>query len=69
MQFPIAHDERAPHGRHHDFAASMPGITREMIVTIQALVILFTGAMGDMLRIPLARLFSLGRKPEAGGHG
>ncbi len=28
----------------------MPGITREMIVTIQALVILFTGAMGDMLR-------------------
>ena len=52
-----------------ELAFSMPGITREMIVTIQALVILFTGAMGDMLRIPLARLFSLGRKPEAGGHG
>lgn len=41
-----------------ELAFSMPGITREMIVTIQALVILFTGAMGDMLRTPLARIFS-----------
>jgi ABC-type uncharacterized transport system permease subunit len=40
-----------------ELAFSMPGITREMIVTIQALVILFTGAMGDMLRTPLSRLF------------
>ncbi|MEO6394604.1 MAG: ABC transporter permease [Devosia sp.] len=44
-----------------ELAFSMPGITREMIVTIQALVILFTGAMGDMLRNPVARLFA----PEA----
>ncbi|RYE08944.1 MAG: ABC transporter permease [Hyphomicrobiales bacterium] len=41
-----------------ELAFQMPGITREMIVTLQALVILFTGAMGDMLRAPLARLFS-----------
>lgn len=41
-----------------ELAFQMPGITREMIVTIQALVILFTGAMGDMLRAPLARLLS-----------
>lgn len=41
-----------------ELAFSMPGITKEMIITIQALVILFTGAMGDMLRIPLARLFA-----------
>jgi ABC-type uncharacterized transport system permease subunit len=41
-----------------ELAFQMPGITREMIVTIQALVILFTGAMGDMLRTPLARLLS-----------
>lgn len=41
-----------------ELAFSMPGITREMIVTIQALVILFTGAMGDMLRRPLERIFS-----------
>ncbi|MGV8833587.1 MAG: ABC transporter permease [Devosia sp.] len=40
-----------------ELAFSMPGITREMIVTIQALVILFTGAMGDMLRPPLERIF------------
>jgi simple sugar transport system permease protein len=41
-----------------ELAFQMPGITREMIVTIQALVILFTGAMGDMLRAPLARLLA-----------
>lgn len=41
-----------------ELAFSMPGITREMIVTIQALVILFTGAMGDMLRLPIERLFA-----------
>jgi simple sugar transport system permease protein len=41
-----------------ELAFEMPGITREMIVTIQALVILFTGAMGDMLRAPLERLFA-----------
>ncbi|SMQ58267.1 nucleoside ABC transporter membrane protein [Devosia lucknowensis] len=41
-----------------ELAFQMPGITREMIVTIQALVILFTGAMGDMLRKPLARLLT-----------
>jgi general nucleoside transport system permease protein len=47
-----------------ELAFQMPGITREMIVTVQALVILFTGAMGDMLRAPLARLFA---RPEPAG--
>jgi general nucleoside transport system permease protein len=47
-----------------ELAFSMPGITKEMIVTIQALVILFTGAMGDMLRIPLEKLFA--PRPSAG---
>ena len=42
-----------------ELAFSMPGVTKEMILTIQAMVILFTGAMGDMLRIPLQRLFAL----------
>ena len=41
-----------------ELAFQMPGITREMIVTIQALVILFTGAMGDMLRGPLGRILT-----------
>lgn len=49
-----------------ELAFSMPGITREMIVTIQALIILFTGAMGDMLRNPVARLFSAGAPPAGG---
>lgn len=48
-----------------ELAFSMPGVTKEMILTIQALVILFTGAMGDMLRVPLERLFSAN---PAGGH-
>ena len=39
----------------------MPAISREMIVTIQALVILFTGAMGDMLRTPLEQMFAFSR--------
>ncbi len=35
----------------------IPGFTREMIVVIQALVILFTGALDNMVRAPLERLF------------
>ena len=50
-----------------ELAFSMPGITREMIVTIQALVILFTGAMGDMLRIPLEKLFARSGSAAGGG--
>jgi len=49
-----------------ELAFQMPGITREMIVTIQALVILFTGAMGDMLRTPLARILA---RPDASTGG
>jgi simple sugar transport system permease protein len=49
-----------------ELAFQMPGITREMIVTLQALVILFTGAMGDMLRNPLARLFARPDAPAGG---
>ncbi|MCC1482247.1 ABC transporter permease [Roseibaca sp. Y0-43] len=37
------------------------GIPRELIVVIQALVILFTGALDNMVRIPIAKLFSLRR--------
>ena len=35
----------------------MPAVSREMIVVIQALVIMFTGALDNMIRIPLERLF------------
>ena len=37
-------------------------IPRELIIVIQALVILFTGALDNMVRMPLERLFLLLRK-------
>ena len=37
-------------------------IPRELIVVIQALVILFTGALDNMVRVPLERLFMMFRK-------
>ncbi|MBD3678652.1 MAG: ABC transporter permease [Rhodobacteraceae bacterium] len=35
----------------------MPAVSREMILVIQALVILFTGALDNMIRMPVERLF------------
>jgi general nucleoside transport system permease protein len=40
-------------------------IPRELIVVIQALVILFTGALDNMVRMPLERLFLYFRKRSA----
>ena len=39
-------------------------IPRELIVVIQALVILFTGALDNMVRMPLERIFLLFRRRE-----
>ncbi|GGA39868.1 ABC transporter permease [Pelagibacterium lentulum] len=44
-----------------ELAFTMPAITREMILTIQALVILFTGAMSEMLRRPVELAFIFSR--------
>ena len=44
----------------------MPAISREMIVVIQALVILFTGALDAMVRMPMEKIFqSLRLRREA----
>jgi len=43
----------------------MPSVSREMIVVIQALVILFTGALDNMVRIPIERMF-IARRKERG---
>ncbi|MCC6006052.1 MAG: ABC transporter permease [Rhodobacteraceae bacterium] len=43
----------------------MPAITREMILVIQALVILFTGALENMVRMPVERLFARLRQRRA----
>ncbi len=42
-------------------------IPRELIVVIQALVILFTGALDNMVRMPLERMFIALRKSERPG--
>ena len=44
-----------------ELAFDMPRISRDMIVVIQALVILFTGALENLVRLPVERLFLLGR--------
>jgi len=35
----------------------MPDLSKEMVLVIQALIILFTGALDNMVRMPLERLF------------
>jgi len=50
-----------------ELAFYMPAITREMIIVIQALVILFTGAMEGLFRAPLETFFTmldLNKKPK-----
>jgi len=43
----------------------MPAISREMVLVIQALIILFTGALDNMVRSPVERLFLSLRKGRA----
>ena len=43
----------------------MPAVSREMILVIQALVILFTGALDNMVRAPVEKLFLHLRKGAA----
>jgi simple sugar transport system permease protein len=35
----------------------MPAVSREMVLVIQALVILFTGALDNMVRMPMENIF------------
>jgi simple sugar transport system permease protein len=49
-----------------ELAFEMPNITREMVVLIQGLVILFAGAMEYMFRPALSRIFA--RRPATGTH-
>jgi len=47
-----------------ELAFEMPGISREMIVVIQGLVIMFTGSLENLVRMPVTRLFTrLKRRP------
>ncbi len=41
-----------------ELAFEMPAISRDMIVVIQALVILFTGALENLTRVPVTRLLA-----------
>lgn len=49
-----------------ELAFAMPAITRDMIVVIQALVILFAGALEHMFRPALIRIFGR-REPQLAG--
>ncbi len=40
-----------------ELAFEMPDVPRETVLVVQGLVILFTGALGGLLRAPLARFF------------
>lgn len=40
-----------------ELAFEMPAVSREMVLVIQALVILFTGALDNMVRMPMEKLF------------
>jgi len=40
-----------------DLSFDMPAVSREMILVIQALVILFTGALENLVRVPVTRMF------------
>lgn len=42
-----------------ELAYDMPAISRDMIIVIQALVILFTGALENLVRMPMIRLWLL----------
>jgi simple sugar transport system permease protein len=48
-----------------ELAFEMPAISREMIVVIQALVILFTGALENLVRVPVERSFLRLRRKSA----
>jgi simple sugar transport system permease protein len=43
----------------------MPAVSKELVLVIQALVILFTGALDNMIRIPVERFFLRLRKGTA----
>lgn len=44
----------------------MPAVSREMVLVIQALVILFTGALDNMVRMPMEKLFTAIRTQKSG---
>lgn len=48
-----------------ELAFEMPAISREMILVIQALVILFTGALENLVRWPVEQLFGAARRGQA----
>ncbi len=48
-----------------ELAFEMPNISRDMIVVIQALVILFTGALENLVRVPVERGFLRFRRKPA----
>ena len=44
-----------------ELAFEIPAITRDMIIVIQSLVIMFSGALENLVRIPIARIYEAAR--------
>ena len=42
-----------------------PEVSKEMVLVIQAMVIMFTGAFDNMIRMPVARIFARIRREAA----
>ncbi len=49
-----------------ELSFEMPAVPSELVVVVQGLVILFTGALGNLLRPVLSRAFAPRRPPRAG---
>ena len=44
-----------------------PAVSKELVLVIQALVIMFTGALDNMIRMPIERLYLRMRRSKAQG--
>ncbi|MBF9029077.1 ABC transporter permease [Rhodobacterales bacterium HKCCE3408] len=51
-----------------ELSFEMPAVSREMVVVIQALVILFTGALDNMVRMPMERIYLAFRRSRTASH-
>jgi len=49
-----------------ELAFEIPGFSREMVTTLQGLIVLFSGAMATVAAPWLARLYALFRRQEGG---
>ncbi len=52
-----------------ELAFELPGFSRDMVTTLQGLIVLFSGAMSQVAAPALARMHRAFARPAGGGHG